>query len=99
MARRTTKKKGAADKAAPPVVQDEAAAAVRKADVLASDDLPDELRTAIRECPFNIVTPRLSRGLDVAEITRRVRAVKTEAEAREINTLIDIQINRRGGRR
>lgn len=60
------------------------------------DGLPADLRLAIRSCDFWIATPRMRRGLDLAELTRRIKAVKTQAEANEVNRIIVTQINRVG---
>lgn len=65
----------------------------RQADVLALDDLPAELRQAIRSCDWPIYTPIMRRGLDVRALAQTIRAVRSDADAREVNQLIVHQIN------
>lgn len=49
------------------------------------DTLPEPLRAAYRECPFDLRVPRQTRGLDIVGLVQRIAALQTNAEAIELN--------------
>lgn len=87
------KKKAVETAVKAPVV--DAQTEARIADVIASDGLPDDLRAAIKACPFHIASPIIRRGIDVGALVKMISAVVTESDADEVNRVINTQINRK----
>ena len=63
-------------------------AAVVKRDMEVLDSLPTPLRNAIRFCDFYLLIPIKTRGIDVPGLVARIEALKSDADAIELNKIL-----------
>lgn len=59
--------------------------AKRLDDLRKVDEMPAILRKAFRACDFHLVVPKLRRGVDLSRLVEMVQAIKTQADADEVN--------------
>ena len=57
-------------------------------DVRRFDTLPQNLREAYRECPYFLWVPRRTKGLDIAGLVARIKALDSFEAATELNRLL-----------